>query len=85
MEGSLDVAIGDDGALWGSSFIRGEVGRSQAALQEGKVEALRGTTFQVILLKEQRGQAYTFAHCSAQEPAAEKSALCPSYSQKTLS
>lgn len=48
-----------------AASLDGEVGRSQAALQEGKVEALRVTTFQMILLKEQRGQAYTFAHCSA--------------------
>lgn len=32
--------LGGDGALWGSSFLAGVVGRSQAALQEGKVEAL---------------------------------------------
>lgn len=43
-------ALGGDGALSGSSFLRGVVGRSQAALREGKVEALT-PRFQVVLCR----------------------------------
>lgn len=66
---------------WGQ-FIRSVVGRSQAALQEGKVEALR--PFRVVLLKGQRGRHTLLLTVVPQEPTAEESALCP-YSQKTLS
>lgn len=60
-----DVATGDDGALPGSSFLSGVMGRSQAALQEGKVEALRVTAIPGGSAKGTQGQAYTFAHCRA--------------------
>lgn len=79
VEGSpTDMTVGDDVALLGSSFIRGVVSRSQAALQEGEVEALTHHDSRQFCVRDMQlpgkaaegteGQAYTlhvFAHCSA--------------------
>lgn len=74
-----DVATGDDGALPGSSFLRRMMGRSQAALQEGKVEALRVTAIPGGAAKGTQGQAYTLLLTAVpQELATEKPVLCPS-------